>query len=73
MTGKYIGLITKYSTVEGGGILRAAYPEGHVALINNKGELGAYVTGRQEGMRVDGYEVFTTAEEAFKWVTQSDA
>jgi hypothetical protein len=70
MTGKYIGLITKYAEAEGAGVLRAAYPEGHVAIINNRGELGAYVTGRNDGMRIDGYEVFGTAEEAFKWVTQ---
>ena len=73
MTGKYIGLLTRYTPEEGSGVLKSLYPEGTVAVINNKGVLGAYITGRSEGIRVEEYKIFSTVEDGFNWVTQKDS
>jgi hypothetical protein len=67
---KYLGLESIYSEAEGGGNLRAIYPEGHVAIINAKGELAAYVGGKDSGMRINSVRSFDNPEAALAWVLE---
>jgi hypothetical protein len=66
----YIGIISTKSEQEGRGSFKAIYPEGQIAVVNDNGIYGAYVAGRNEGIRIEGYQVFENVKDALTWVTQ---
>lgn len=63
---KYIGLFT---TVDNGSV-KLIYPDGQVAIANDKGKLAVFTAGKTEGMQVDTIRVFTDLEAAVQWVTE---
>jgi hypothetical protein len=66
----YIGIISTKSQQEGGGVFKAVYPEGQIAITNDNGIYGAFVVGRSEGIRIEGYQVFENPQDALKWVME---
>jgi hypothetical protein len=68
MTQKYIGLTA--ASADGGGTVKLVYPDGQVALANDKGKLAAFTAGKTEGMAVDAVQVFESVEAAVKWLTE---
>jgi hypothetical protein len=66
----YIGIVSSKSQQDGSGTFKAIYPEGQIAIVNDNGTYGAYVAGRTEGIRIEGYQVFENAQDALSWVMQ---